>query len=285
MFEDIRLPVWFKESYLNEIVAVGIGLKKVARQFVPAEYISIYSNILKKNGFEFVLLTDKNYFYVSRTKEFAKKACQYEINIIMFYNNQCDFDVFCKYVRKLGVLLGFPDCCVEFYLSCWLEQGITLTEKEGKIYSSEPNYAYWSYKNTKKIYKIDFRMNNFHFHSLLSFFPCSYDCKSALDYATVLFKNLSAEQRTVVYEGLRGTFLVLDESNMVIFKDSGDIKRNVVDYNPKKVMFRGMDKLLMDSIKNGNKLELGKNKICVFKDDEVIYEYEQYSGPFLLSFC
>ena len=208
------LPAWFTESYLNELVAVDIGIKKVARQFVPDEFVSRYSNILSKNGFEFVLLDDKKYFYVSRIKELAKKAMQYELYIIKFYKKQLDFDFFCNYTRKLGVLLGFPSCCVEFYLSCWLEQGTNILER----IEPEPMYISYSYRNTRNSAKIDFRMNNLFFYRIIPFFPCSYECQAAMQFAAKVFEKLPAEQKDITRQSLTGDFLVMDEFNLIGFE-------------------------------------------------------------------
>ena len=273
------LPRWFTESYLNELVAVDIGIKKVARQFVPAKFVSRYSDILNKNGFEFVLLDDKNYFYVSRTKELAKKAMHYEINIIKFYNKQLDFDLFCNYVRNLGALLGFPDCCVEFYLSCWLEQGTNILERT----EPEPNYISYSYRNTGNLAKIDFRMNNLFFYRIIPFFPCSYECHAAMQYAAKVFEKVPAEQKELACQNLSGDFLVIDEFNLIGFESRYRFRENCIDYDPEGVRFFNNRKCLFESAKKGNKIEFTDNRIRIFgKNGEKISEI--FKPVYLLRF-
>ncbi len=273
------LPEWFTESYLNELVAVDIGIKKVARQFVPVEFVSRYSGILNKNGFEFVLLDDKNYFYVSLTKELAKKAMHYEINIIKFYNKQRDFDFFCKYVRKLGVVLGFPDCCVEFYLSCWLEQGTNILERT----EPEPNYIPYSYRNTDNPAKIDFRMNNLFIYRTMPFFPCSYECHTAMQFAAKVFEKLPAKQKEITRQSLTGDFLAIDELHLIGFESRYRFRGNCIDYDPKGVRCSNNKGCLFEPAKQGNKIEFNDNRIRIFgKNGEKISEI--FKPAYLLRF-
>lgn len=254
-------PRWFAESCLNELVAVDIGIKKVARQFVPDEFVSRYSNILSKNGFEFVVLDAKKYFYVSRTKELAKKAMHYEINIIKFYNKRLDFDLFCKYTRKLGVLLGFPDCCVEFYLSCWLEQGTNILERTGP----EPNYIPYSHRNTNNPAKIDFRMNNMFIYRTMPFFPCSYECPAAMQFAAKVFEKLPAKQKEITRRSLTGDFLVIDELNLIGFESRYRFRENCIDYSPEGMRFFKNRGCLFEPAKQGNKIEFNDNRIRILE--------------------
>ncbi|MCK5333932.1 MAG: hypothetical protein KAJ24_05430, partial [Candidatus Aenigmarchaeota archaeon] len=230
-------------------------------------------------GFEFVLLDDKNYFYVSRTKELAKKAMYYELNIIKFYNSKIDFEFFCNDVRNLGALLGFPDCCVEFYLSCWLEQGTNILERT----EPEPNYIHYSHRNTGNPAKIDFRMNNLFIYRTMPFFPCSYECPAAMQFAAKVFEKLPAKQKELTRQSLTGDFLVIDEYNLIGFESRYRFRENCIDYNPEGVRFFNKNGSLFEPAKKGNKIEFNDNRIRIFGENgEKISEIFKHS--YLLRF-
>jgi hypothetical protein len=159
-----------------EVFCVLQGVKPVTRQMINEEDFHKVFTFCENYGLHFELssfkiLKDKellvqpghpsqgHYFmYISKDKEQAQLA--------KFYEGV-------KNDRKLGEVLGYPSCCVDFY-------------KEHYYAASQmgDEYSLFSIQNTQG--KGSFLNNNllrFFGVSLISHFPCSFNCKETQQYA------------------------------------------------------------------------------------------------------
>ncbi len=277
----------FRKNYLNEIIAVEYGLKKAARQFVADKDIPEYMKFIKNRNLQYSFLRDKNYFYISKSKEPAEKAMKVEIKLSKMNLNYHNFLEFSLLNKELGKLLGYPDCCIESYINCWRQFLLKKEKTTTSIKSSaqkEPNYVSDSYKNTKNKNKINFLLNNLSVYRLISFFPCSYECKKSLNFTIELFGNLSEEQRKLTEEALKRDLLVWNEEKMIGFDRR--FRDNKVNYNPEKINLLGISEEMKKVLRKGNKFENSENYMKIFWDDNLIFRYRKKSPEecFALSF-
>jgi hypothetical protein len=120
-----------------------------------------------------VPLTDKRsgqrFMYISKDKDLLKKAKQFEQENKNY---------------ELGRLLGYPQCCCKFF-----EKNIKEASKGTNDYSifslkeSEGSNFSWLNNNLLRVFDI----------SLLSHFPCTFDCKESKKIAEENFKAISEE--------------------------------------------------------------------------------------------
>ena len=173
-----------------------------------------------------------------------------EIKISKINLNQFNFWEFSMLTRELGNLFGYPDCCIDFYVQCWRDHIFNPPKWNEK----EPNYVFYSYKNTKNKNKINFLLNNRSVYRLISHFPCSYECKKSLDFAKKLFDNLPEKQRKLAEKALKRDILVWNEEN---------------------------------ALEKGDKLENSKNYVKIFRNDQLIFKYNKKPPEecFILCFC
>ncbi len=259
----------FRKNYLNELIAIETGLKKVARQFVEEKDILEYLRFTKRRNLKFVFWKEKNYFYISKKKELARKVMKIEKKISGMNLNQNNFEKISLLIKNLGELFGYPRCCINFFINC--------------LKNKEPNYVFYSYLNTKSN-KISFLLNNLSVYRLISYFPCSYECKESLNFATKLFKNLPREQKIKTEEALKRDILIWNEEKMIGFNQR--FNGRIINYNPEKINLLGVSEEIEKAIKKGNKLENIEDYIKIFWNDNLIFRYNKKSPEecFVLSF-
>jgi hypothetical protein len=112
---------------------------------------------------------------------------------------------------EFGTQLGIPDCCIGFYL-----------ENREKAYTKQNDFVSLVYQNTKELTSFNF-WNNFvsqYFgYSLLSHFPCSFNCMRSASLAMNCFeevRNVLPEQaektkyyqkQPILYTEYRGVYM------------------------------------------------------------------------------
>jgi len=264
--------------YLNEIIGVKIGLKKVARQRIEIKYLKDYLKFIKILELRYAFWPKRMYFYISKEKNEALEAMKLEVIISKMNLTSENFELFSKYVYKLGKLFGYPECCINFYISCWKKHILNPLH----FLEKEPNYILYSYLNTKNKKKLNFLLNNLSVYRVISHFPCSYECKESLKFAINLFKALPQKQRKICKKILRRDFLVWHEEKVIGFQSR--FKCNKISYNSENVDILGISKNIIDALRRGNRLELDRNQIRIFRDNRLILKFEEDFRPFILSF-
>ena len=154
---------------------------------------------------------NKNIFidiYISK----SKKTLEILENILL---NEKDI---LKKNYLIWKLLWYPDCCIKSFLK--------------SNYTWDINFNLKIKKNT--IWNFDWRLNNLiNPYSLIPFFPCSYNCKYAIEYAEnnldiiwnrdkikKVFKNIIKYNDFWNYEILAGNKIIINnDKNIFNFKD------------------------------------------------------------------
>ena len=134
--------------------------------------------------------------YVGLSKSQCEKAKQSEEN-----NDE----------GSLGKKLGIPDCCVNFYLN-----------NQEEAYKNQNDYVPLVLKNSANNYPFNFWNNyvaQYFGYSLLSFFPCSFNCSNAANFSENTYdllksiipnmadKTLHFHKQPILYTEYRGIFL------------------------------------------------------------------------------
>ena len=112
---------------------------------------------------------------------------------------------------EFGVNLGIPSCCVDFYL----------TQQE-KAFEKQNDFVPLVFANTPVLHSFNFWNNyvsQYFGYALLSFFPCSFNCQHAANFAQNTFdlihpilpeqaeKILHFQKQPILYTEYRGIYL------------------------------------------------------------------------------
>lgn len=230
-----NLKTIFKSTIKSlEILYVLENIKPAARILVKEDELGNIVDFLNKNNLEFSIsnfklkkISSKESFYsdkslkinknsleeghfilyISRIKEIAEKARAYEENNMHF---------------ELGMILGYPKCCCEFFVKNFNESNYDLTLTTLK---NSEGFEFPFYTNIAAR----------HFDiSLLNHFPCNFNCKFSINIAKEnleIIKNHSKHfvkifedtiKSAVLYTKNNGVFLLKNykkNNNELIFED------------------------------------------------------------------
>lgn len=167
-------------DFLNENkLDASVSNFKVVKQTAQSEFYSDKSIKIPRNS------PLKGYFfaYISRSKETAEKAKIAEDN-----NNH----------KELGLLLGYPECCCEFFEKNFNEKNTDLTLKT--LENSEG--FEFSFLNNIAARHFDV--------SLLSHFPHSFECKPSIEIAKNNLRviNKHSKQLAALFSGILQSVVV-----------------------------------------------------------------------------
>lgn len=177
VFEDEIQNV---QNFLNKNkINTTISDFKVVKQTTQSEFYSDTSTKIPKNS------SQKGHFfvYLSKNEETTKKAKLMEEKD----NN-----------KELGELLGYPECCCDFFINNFNEKNTDLTRK---ILANSNGYEFSFYTN----------IAGRHFDvALLSHFPHSFECnpsiKIAKDHLRIIQKY--SKQLAVMFSGILQSVVV-----------------------------------------------------------------------------
>lgn len=156
---------------------------KVVKQNIQSEFYSDKSIKMQKSA------SQKGHFfvYLSKTKDFAQKAKSLEES-----NKH----------KELGLLLGYPECCCDFFEKNFNGQNTDLTLK---ILENSNGCEFPFYNNIAAR----------HFDvSLLSHFPHSFGCKPSIEIAKNNLKTIQkySKQLAVIFSGILQSAVVYTNS-------------------------------------------------------------------------
>lgn len=214
---------------LPEFIALMEDVKKVIRISESLESYPVFSKMLKKIGlyaehsdFGYSLRYDGNYervydspemvfVYISKDRQLPKKAKEAE-------SRRDD--------KGLGRILGFPECCTDFYKD---------RIKDVKIH---PDFVYESHINTKG--KHDYHINNCFYDSDLGFasslifhFPCSYSCRESIALAKKLLdhiRNWMPEEAALIEHRLKMPVIYFYPHEFFVLKGKSNAQ-DIIDYD------------------------------------------------------
>lgn len=172
----LNLNTKFDYIYSLEIMWVLKWFKKIAKlEPFTLENLDKIREILEKLGLKYIYLEKDEYFdekemlfkkwknfwniyidlYISKSEKFLEIITNNDFNI-----KEKNF--------LIWKMLWYPECCIKSFLDF--------------EYKWDINFNY-IVKN-KTIWKFDWRLNNLiNPYSLIPFFPCSYNCEKAINYA------------------------------------------------------------------------------------------------------
>lgn len=248
-----------------------IGGKNITTTFRSGQ---IFNKTIKEGQVHVIISKDKNIAIES------KKFSWYSVVI----NNRTINKPFVDHLR-FGLLLGFPDCCVDFFKKY----------NNWNIY----NHPYETLKNTKKItgkaigsyYCNNFLMDRTFF--LIHNLPCSYRCEKTISFAKKLEEEIfkvEPEFMEITKKLLKMPLLVFGEKNFIIF--DGCLKyehgNQVLEYKDAEYLpnyARAEENInFFDDIKNSEKIIITADKIIICKNDGNIKTINKKKEWFAIDF-
>jgi len=283
-----------------DLTAVKYGIKKVAR--MECNSVEDFKKIKKKfkeNSIKVVCsdekLFDKFNIYISKSEKLATKAKKIDPSFKII-NHKKEFTEITDDIYQFSKLMNYPRCCIDEHIKNTLNN---IKVPAAKVFLKLPK-------------KINFLLNNIlngiSNHYLSFHFPCSFTCSKTLDYQKKIFnkiKQVSPEFAKEIKEYLKRPYLIfLDPSlsniyvswdNRKCFMFDGLIKSNDLSYSNTIYLqthypdYRNSKlgkefNLLIDKIKQGNKIILGKSGFKVYKSRTLLYKFENTKGSQVVLF-
>ena len=198
VFEDELENI--KKFLLEKEIFFQISEFKVLKQSLHSESYSDKSIKIQKNA------PQKGHFfvYLSKNKNFAQQA--------KFLEDKNDH-------KELGLLLGYPECCCDFFASNFDEKNTDLTLKA----LNNSNGFEFSFHNNISARHFDI--------TLLSHFPHSYECKPSIEIAKSNLKIIHKHSRELaeMYSGvLRSLVIYTLEYGIFLIRNHEKIKSGIL---------------------------------------------------------
>ena len=283
-----------------DLIAVKYGIKKVTR--INCNNLNEFEEL--KKGLEWnslkVVCSDEKLFgkinmYISKFEHLAEKAKEIDPSFKIIKHNKNVNDMLDD-IYQFSELLNYPHCCIKKYI-----ENVSKNVKVGK-------------DSLKMPVKINFLFNNIlngvSNHYLSFHFPCSFDCKKTLDYQRRIFNTIeevSPHFAKEIKQYLQNPYLIfLNPSldNMFISWDNrkgfifdGFVKGKSLFYSG-VIYFKTIYpdcktdetnrefRLLIEKIKEGNKIIFEEKNFQIYKDKIFLHEFENKENmqPFLFNF-
>jgi len=262
MLQDLR-KIFQSNIKSLEILYILEGIKPSARIMVKEEEKDKILDFFKEKGLNYTLSDfkvikqdrdkvysdkgikvpidseKKGYFfvYVSKDKKLAEKAKNLE--------NENKH-------KELGILLGYPKCCAEFFEKHF--------EEESK---KQNDFTLSSLKNSDG-FQFPFYANIAARHfdlALLNHFPCSFNCKDSIELAKkhlAVIEKYDKEAAGIIKGMLEGA-IVYTEGNGVFLLRRAELEHNRLYY---KGIMASKNNQLYESLKNADYIEIiNKNRL------------------------
>lgn len=278
----MNIPI-FKIPNIQEFLAVKNDIKLVMRQGLRKEFIEF---VKKKAEKEKMCILIKNI----DIRRLENKSCiHHQKNLVAYISKSKDMAEQAYRAEKkndimrLGRLLGYPKCCVEFY-----QHGIpqptgdgfsfilyTLSNTHGKpSFYTNNIFNYQTRVPTKHKLEI---FNSFkgmlgrtEKHFLISHVPCSYRCKESIGIGKEVLKLVENENKKFardIVSDLKKIFLVINDFNWVSF--DGKLKGNSIHYLKSKPFLSDYPG---ENFIKGNKVIAKRDRIKILKDGNLLHE-------------
>jgi len=275
-----------------QILALLYGFKPCSRL-----YSGIKNNnqkiqkIITRLGLKAAIAQDQpkvqgNFFFIGTNDLIIQKALFYEKvetkikNQIMsskaFYGNLRSYINF-----QLATLLGYPKCCIEFYLQTRpATNELLFFTTNATLNPEELDYRLnflLNYDNCRgdimgqKNLNCDSILYNNLF--LIPHVPCSFDCQLSKKYAksvVVLLKKYFPDYLKNIEHYLKKPFLFINDFEFLIFE--GTVNKNILSYSDTIDSNNLFKKTWTNKIKEGNRLIKNENNFLVFKDNHLLHK-------------
>ncbi|MFH2028177.1 MAG: hypothetical protein ABIJ08_03495 [Nanoarchaeota archaeon] len=197
------------------------------------------------NKGEIIKGKEKGYYfaYISKNKDVIKRLKQYEKD---------------KDHINLGLSLGYPKCCCEFFDKQHKTQEKRFNDYILPALENSKGFIFPFYNNVASRY---FDL------ALLSHFPCNFDCKHSIDIAKnnlkVIEKN--SEEYSAILRGMLKGGIIYTENYGVFLLRNAKIRDNMIYYE--SVMGSQNNKMSVLLKSNSQIKIIDKNHIKVEKQD------------------
>jgi len=247
-YKTSRLGVHPK--YYNSIIAL---FKQFDIKYVIGNYRYTYKLDVGKGGWsnkfgDETYINDKNsygdyFFYIADNIEKAK---------ISRDNEETEQEA------EFGETLGIPSCCADFYV----DNADKAMEKQNDFVTlvlentySDPPYNYWNNY-----------VAQYFGYSLLSFFPCSFDCKESIIVSKQIYNILYD-----IYPEFSDQFLYYHKQNILyteyrgiyLFENTKYDKENIV-YNDSRIHSSIKNSSIYKTIMQSNRFVVHNKNHCMF---------------------
>lgn len=208
--------------------------------------------------------------------------------------------------EKLGILLGYPECCVEKHLAL-RSQGL-YEERKGTFscvgkYGSAPfllnyffnfntrireknlynalskyhqiNHNYLSYSFKKDEQNSENRAYLFNF-SFISHIPCSPNCEKSISIGKAVAEWMKKEIPDLFLlseKTFKRPFLIFDTLNFIAF--DGEVNNGYLNYRSIVPPIAPIENKVRENLSLGNRLSADKEKIVIYKGNLPIFQYDK----------
>lgn len=225
------------EGQIPEFIAIKENIKDNMRCVVPLGSFNEIKRFFTKEGF-YVSKSDfslKIFEDTSFQRVFGEceqdslvfvYICRYErdMNRLIKLDNTGDLSV----SRDVGEILGYPDCCINFYMK-------HSSEKE-----PHPDFTLLSLKNTKE--KNSYLLNNLYwdnenqtlnntYNYLISHFPCSFECEKSKYIAKKVLESIKKYDLNIaedIEKNLKKTVEYKNKTELRFLEKESDKKGGVL---------------------------------------------------------
>jgi len=287
---DSNLSYYYYGIHIQEWLAVKHGIKPVLRTVLRTDKFEYVEKLCRKEGLSSLikpftqlygtkLNSPINIIYVSRSKDLLEEA----------YLSDKSGDR-----EKLGELLGYPSCCVDFFSEALKDAESPFPVKTYLKTNGKPSFlvnnvfkleSRLSSSGVEKIQKNPDFANRISHLFLISHIPCSYTCKESIDTGKEILTLLKREEPEVAKEiefTLRKPLLFFDDFNWIIF--NGKASGNTLDYASILPPLSLMPGNVVSKFRDGDKVEVGKEYVEIFRNGEIIHRIKKkhkYDGILL----
>ena len=270
--EELFAILGSKTAYLEALSSIG-GLRPVSRIELPERNVKRMIEFCNHNGFS-IEFSDIKYIIEEGSiktvpKDYPKEGTFFcyighsSKNVIEAKNAEQSFDH-----EKFGRLLGYPECCVKFFLNyellaSQLHNDFTLITLAKSQFQSFP-------------WMLNFSCSFFD-AKLISHYPCSFQCKHSLEIAERRFNLLEKHSQEIASEikNILKTLVIYDDDTGVhVFKQ-------IKETSPRNISYDGVLLTSPNTIHNlfqqGNNIQiLDKHRFILGKDDELIQSFDNH---------
>ena len=216
-YKDFKLPL---QIDVLDVIYVMEGFKPVTRISLPAEHLDIFRQFCEANhllyklaDFKIQHIEDKGKNGFSNSLKMVDPV-QIDADFVIFITRNPDHiktDFTALPDKEFGRLLGYPECCLEFYEKYKESAGqyqmdfVPFSVTEFKKYSFYTNYflRYFNY-------------------TVISHFPCSCACNATIEIGRrnfQFFQKTMPEVADIMAENLKTAILYTETGGIYYFKE------------------------------------------------------------------
>jgi hypothetical protein len=265
-------------------------IKPVIRIGLPPDIEYFKHFITKKLGLEMIIIKNTELYdqkldspvfnaYISKSSVLADQAAKAEIMGDRI---------------KLGILLGYPKCCVEYFCrTLGKEKTISSfinTKSKPSFYcnnlfvydsklESENSISFFNSNRTK--------LDQYSHLFLIRHVPCSYDCKESINLGRKTLSFLKKEKPEIasnIINALKRPVIYFDYFRWAVL--DGFVKYNTIFYKKVLPFESFLERNILEKIMEGNSIVVTEKRITVFKNQSEIYSInkkDKFDG-FILDF-